>query len=395
MVTLGGVIALCEKLCNVESFDVIENVIRALGKVVFENAYSILTANGFLYLLQIIDFFDVVKQKNILNLLINATKYISAPTNIETYIAPAISHLTGVIKYRDNKTKEILELVIILYRTICDSINRLYDLSPVNIPKLKKDYELLVTNDLLDNFFEIVVAGANSEAYLALTNKIWQSLMIILRYLCKFSPKICKYFINHGIFNIIQSMLATNPQKQTDESIRIRIQEINESVILLLDAILPQKNLIITEGKEKDIEAGRLILETEKETILSEQGNIITVLSQAVLPQVIEIYDESAALSTKFFCSQIIDKLCYRCPDSILVKVLGSHANAFFIYDNLSSSEPIFVCFGLKLCEMILQKLSKIYIRELKREGVFEIVKKLNDFEYFKAKYGQIGRAHV
>jgi len=391
MVTLGGVTILCEKLANVESFEVVENILRALGKIVHENAYSILAANGFLYLLQLIDFFDHVKQKSILSLLTTMVKYINAPENIETYLAPAMPLFKGIIVYRNSeeKSKEILELAISLYSAITDSIARMHELAPFNIGKLRKNYEFVAPKELMDNFFEILIAGSSSAGYLALTDKTWQNIMIALRYLCKFSPRVCKQFISNGIFQFIQGMLSSSPQPDADETTHIRIQEINESVVLLLDAILPQKQLSKALGKEAEGDVERVLIDSEKEKILMDQGEAITSLCKAVLPRIIAIYDESAALTTKFFCLQIIDKFYDMCLPEVIVKVLQPQAIAYFIYENLTSVESIFVCFGLKLCEVILQKLSKIYIRELKREGVFEIVNKLQDIEALSEKISQ------
>ena len=58
IVSQGGVSILCKKLENVSSFELVEHVIKALDKISLENAYSILSANGLLYLIQLIEFFD-------------------------------------------------------------------------------------------------------------------------------------------------------------------------------------------------------------------------------------------------------------------------------------------------------------------------------------------------
>lgn len=62
IVSSGGVAILCKKLQSVESFDLIERVIKALEKIALENPNSILAANGLLYMSQLIEFFDYVQQ---------------------------------------------------------------------------------------------------------------------------------------------------------------------------------------------------------------------------------------------------------------------------------------------------------------------------------------------
>eukprot|EP01022_Parablepharisma_sp_SALTPOND_P012544 TRINITY_DN1618_c0_g1_i1.p1 TRINITY_DN1618_c0_g1~~TRINITY_DN1618_c0_g1_i1.p1 ORF type:complete len:1441 (+),score=186.83 TRINITY_DN1618_c0_g1_i1:639-4961(+) len=392
---LGGVDALCQKLASVESFELVENVVRALEKVALENPYAILAANGILYMSQLIDFFDFGKQKTILSLLTTMAKSIGAPQDIESYIIPAVPSLKNLLRYRDSdeKSKEITELSTAFYVAICDSVSRFYEFNPANIPKFRKDYEMISSDDLIDSLFELLLVGSSSPGYLALTTKTWQNVMATLRYMCKFSPKICKYSVGHGVLGIIQTMLSgeSGSDSKSTENVQAATQEAIESVILLLDAILPQKHLINTSGKEGENEAERFSLESEKEKILFDQGGAVEVLGETVLAQVIHIYEESAALGTKFFCLQTIDKLCYLCDSSAIVKVLNPQAAALFIYDNLSSVESMFVCFGLRLCEIVLQKLAKVqkqYIVSLKREGVFELAKQLHDFTYLDKQYG-------
>ncbi len=391
---------LCQKLGNVESFELVENVVRALDKIALENPYSILAGNGLLYMAQLIDFFDYAKQKTILPLMTLTVKSLGSPHDIEAFIAPAAGAFKNVLKYRDSddKSREIMELASSFYVSICDSISRFYEFLPTNISKFRKDYELVAPEDLLDNIFEMILVGSSSPGYAALSTKTWQNLMITLRYLCKFSPKLCKYAVGNGVLNIIQGMLSSSDSpasavegKSLEESSQ-GTQDASEAVILLLDAILPQKYLINVSGKEGESELERYQLEAEKEKILVDQSDIVELLGSTVLPRVISIYEESAALGTKFFCLQSIDKLCYLCDPTAIAKVLDPRAAALFICDNLSSPESLFVCFGLRLTEIVMQKLApkqRDYIVSLKREGVFGQFRQLHDFAYLNRQYGQ------
>ena len=53
---------LCKKLQNVESFDLVDRIIRALEKIAAEMPNAILAGNGLLFLSQLIDFFDYQQQ---------------------------------------------------------------------------------------------------------------------------------------------------------------------------------------------------------------------------------------------------------------------------------------------------------------------------------------------
>ena len=58
----GGVGLLCKRLESVESFELLENVIRALEKIATEIPYAILTANGLVSLARLLDFFEYPQQ---------------------------------------------------------------------------------------------------------------------------------------------------------------------------------------------------------------------------------------------------------------------------------------------------------------------------------------------
>jgi len=397
LASMGGVELLCQKLANVDSFELVENVIHALEKIALENPYSILTGNGILYMSQLIDFFDFQKQKKVLSLLIAIAKSINVPQDIETYVAPATQNFKTLLRYRDGdeKSKEIMELATTFYILICDAVSKFYEFAPTSIPKFRKDYELCITEDIIDSLFEMIIVGSSSPGFSVLSAKTWQNIMATLRYGCKFSPKIYKYVIEHGILNVIQGMLSEVSQtdtKPTENEKSTITQEASESSIILLDALLPQKHLIATSGKDAEYEAERFVLENEREKILLEQGGALEALAEAVLSNVIHIYDESPALSTKFFCLQTIDKLLNLCDPKAISTVFDPLSAALFIYDNLSSVESIFVCFGLRLSEIILQKMLKVnkqYLVSFKREGVFSMVKTLHDFGYLEKQYGQ------
>jgi hypothetical protein len=63
---MGGVTKLCQRLEGIESFELIETIIRALDKVAGEMPYAVLTANGLTCLAKIVDFFEQPQQVSIL-----------------------------------------------------------------------------------------------------------------------------------------------------------------------------------------------------------------------------------------------------------------------------------------------------------------------------------------
>lgn len=397
--SLGGVAILCQMLSNVQSMELVENVVKALDKIAAEIPYSILEGGGLAYLSKIVDFFEYTQQKMVMKLLIIVTKALNAPSDIQNFVVPALDGIKNLVKYRDNdeKSKEIMELGTNAYINICDAISRFYEFNAANIIEFRNGFEMIAPEELIDNLFEMILVGSSSPGFTSLTTKTWQNSMASLRYLCKFSAKNCRQCMTNGILNIVQSMLSGTqmgvnmPTNVISKEVQ-SAQDASETAIYLLDAILPLKHLINTAGKDKDLETERFRIESDKEKIILEQGNALEILSEAVLPKVVRICEETAGLSIKFFCLQTIDKLCYLCDPAAVVKVFNPQDVAQFIYDILTSSENLFVCFGLHIIETVMQKLvkeQKSYVTSFKREGVFEQVKLLNDMEYLDKQYTQ------
>ena len=386
VVATDGVNVLCEKLEAIESFEILEIVIRALQKIALENPYSILVANGMLYLLQLIDFFDIKKQKTILSLLVIVAKSMNIPQNIEIHIAPVIPLLTNLLK--QEKPKEIIELALTLYTTITESMSKFCEITIKYAEKLEKLINLISPEDILSNLFDMMSMFTNYGEI-----KYWQNLMTSISWLCKLSIRNYDYMIQRGVLGAIKNILTAESRVSvTDiielENIESGIKEVKESVVLLLNAVLPQTDLMNSNTKELDFP----ILESEKEKRLMEKREALLDFGEIVLPCILAIYDETASPYTKLLCLQIIDKLWYLCDIEIVLKTISPQSCALFVYDNLSHTELILVCFGLRLCEVVIEKLAKHqkdYITYLQREGVIKLIKSLKNKEYLNSKYVQ------
>ena len=231
---------------------------------------------------------------------------------IEAFVVPAMSSLINVVRYRDNdeKSKEIMELASNLLANISDALTRFNDPNNGNLANNKKCIEAIATEELIDNLLEMIFVGTNSPNYSALTMKTWDNILHILRYMCKFSPKICRQCVSNGLLNVLAGMLenfkpgvkfSLNALIGEPQS-NLRCEDTSVTAILLLDAILPQKQLLSAEGK--GTEAEQYATELEKEKNIFDQGSTMQLLVEGVFPKIVQIFEESVALSTKFYCVQ-------------------------------------------------------------------------------------------
>jgi len=406
IVSIGGVVLLCQKLQNIESFELVEHIIKALDKISLENAYCVLAANALNYMAQILDFFDFTQQKNVLRIMNVIVRAIGSIQDLETYILPAIGLLSGFIKFHDSdeKSKEIMELATTLLATICEAMPRVYGTKPENFSKLRAYIEEISRGSLLDNLLDMLFIAGSSKGFSALTPRTWNNVMQIVKYLCKNSPKVCKHAISKGLLNVIQTILSTDSLvldsgiSHIEASFKEPILSlentdiINENSISLLDSLLPCKHLLVTCTKSVSIEMLEdCATEGSKEKIFTEAGPVlIDMLLNSILPKVLQILENTSSPITKLYCLQIIDKILAICGTEKICNILTPQISAQFLYEGLSSNEPLFVCFGVRFAEFIITKLAKVhekYIKYLKREGVIEQIKQLQEFSYLDNKF--------
>ena len=91
-------------------------------------------------------------------------------------------------------------------------------------------------------------------------------------------------------------------------------------------------------------------------------------------------------------CLEIIDKISSICKPEVLSKIISPQTIAQFLYDNINSDESIYVCIGMRLVEMTIEKLSKLntlYLKCMVREGVFEQIKQLQSNDYLETKFSK------
>ncbi len=330
------------------------------------------------------------------------TRAFSGAQDLENFVVPAMGALAGLIRYHDgdDRSKEVMELGTNILANVCDAVTKFADSRPENAAKMRFFIEKIAPESLLDNLFEMIFVAANSPNYSALSARTWSNIMLVLRYMCRYSPKVCRHCVSNGVLSALQNMLSG--EKSAARILHLDSKyprvgqetvDVGESAILLLDAILPHKYLLNMMGKCGEIaDFEQYSMEAEKEKIFLDQGSAVQMLGEAVFPRIVGVYEGSVSASTRFYCLQIIDKLCYLCDPAAIAKIMPPQPAAQFIYDNLSSSEPLFVCFGLRIAELVMQKLvryQKLYLRLLKREGVLGQLRQLQDYPYLDRKYCQ------
>ncbi len=328
--------------------------------------------------------------------MVAITRGFGGVQDLENFAVSSSSSLALLVRFRDSdeRSKEITELGTTILSNICDAAGKLADSGADSLARMCSVVEKIAGARLLDDLLELVFVAANSPGFSAISARAWGNVLLSLRCMCRYSAGVCKRCVSNGLISALQTVLS-GKDKLFRVGERSDTVDIGEGAILLLDSILPHKYLMTTMGKDPEtppLDFELYSIESDKERVFLDQGSTAQMLGEAIFPRIVQIYEDSVSQSTRFYCIQLIDKLCNLCDPVAVAKILSPQPAAQFIYDNMSSAEPLFVCFGLRMAEMVLQRLAgkeKAYLKFFQREGVLSQLRMLLDYPYLDQKYCQ------
>ena len=295
IVIKGGIPLLVKKLQDIASFELIEQTIKLLEKLALDNHQQIIANNALVYMGQLLEFFDFSQQKNVLRLMNFLAKNVSARNDYESFVIPVIKLLPSTLRYNsDNKFKDVLELGSNLLSVICELLPIMYGTKSEDIAMLKTRVEEIAIEEIKRNTIDTLFVAVNSSNYSAITPQTLYNIMQILRFLCKYSEKICKELVSVGILHVIKGLLSTDTKLIANVNIDPTKNQgnedvVGEGVVLLLDSILPYKSLLLDSKDNKDAKrTTKYLTEAAKEEILENQGAHIKVIWEAILPRIIK-----------------------------------------------------------------------------------------------------------
>jgi len=304
------------------------------------------------------------------------TRRLDISSDFETYIVPAIKPLGNLLhcKCIDADMKEKLEGITQVYFNICNAILRTHDDHPSNISFFQKSFELIAPTELISNLLNILTIASTTKISIISPNT-WNNIIFSLRNICNYCPEVSLQCISGGLLHVIQKLL-------NEKQILTGMEKSQESAILLIDAILPQKYLMEASKKDRELNKIRIEIELKKEQIVLSQTDAIQILCENVLVKLIEIFEETMNLNMKLSCIHSIEKLCKLCNLDAIAKTINPIIAARLVIQNLNMNDNVFVAMGLSFLELVLQKLAEIngdYLIQARREGIFEKLMQFND----------------
>lgn len=299
------------------------------------------------------------------------TKEIEIESDLETFVIPAIGSIAGMLHFSesDEKSKEIIEATSTILFNICNSLKKHFENSPTLIGEIRQYTDKLCSDELLSNLLKIISMGVKTQNYAGLSQKTMQNFLISLQIMCIFSPLICKKCVSNIVFITLLTILSTS--KIEDNT------NLQESIILLINAILPMQHLISPKRKVKTCDKEYYDIETEKAKTIEE---FVEKLCDFSFSKTVLVFEETRAANIKFACVQVIEKLLNLCQNTEkVIKLFSPQIASKFIKENLSSEEILCNCFGLECAEIMFKKLCPIqslYFSQAMREGIFDLIQK-------------------
>jgi len=365
----GGMKCLCELLIGVD-MEIIENMINIFQKIVPQVPDAVLSAHGIYYLLMVANEVSLSfeKKKSVLILIRYLIGRLQQRTEFENLIVPVMPLITNLTRYIDNdaNSKQLMEISIELVSEVIRLTSNLEDIKNEGPDKT-------YSNKLMSNLLEMLLIGAHSTGFTALTEKTWFSLMITLRFLLC-TPQGLEFALKRGLLEILQDVnKKTTRINNLPEEVYLNTKIIKETIVGLFDKILPEKNL-------------KSPFDNVNRISIMEKYKVLEKLVENVIPYVLEVYEEATSYTNKLYCAQVIHKLCY---SPKVCNKLDPNIATSFIIDNLMHKELMIACFGLKILEMFLKEFPKQYFSHFKKRGLFELIRRLHNLLYINYYYNQ------
>ncbi|MCQ2815729.1 MAG: hypothetical protein MJ252_00535 [archaeon] len=437
IVKCGGTKQICNKLSNVDNFEALEDSIKLLEKMSNENIVSLLEAKVFIYILQLIDFFDLNLRKNVLKCCLNITKGIISYEEIEKYIQDGIPFLITLMRLDGSAEIE---------KTICDlAIQNLFNIlncakkfTTAYENKIKDLCLTLTEAGVIENLFELFInfynSKNNSKGIIDPSKSIVgedtvNNILKVFESLCEIDENIVNNLLDKGMLDYIYQVLYNElgmtkdnneeinhssiedeemTERNDEQNLKVssNLQSIYQGIFGLLISFFPlveqerelkgnersEFNLLDAETKEekKDYKSMKILNPKNSKyfNFFSEKilflliKNILNIPSTYTTLMVIRLITMYILVNEQQNIDKYIDE---NNLSNSLSKMLDSRDTSYII--------EVFI-----LVDLIMTQTPKKFIIPFIREGIVENIKKANRMDpnnFYIAKETDLSRSKI
>ncbi|XP_065854953.1 E3 ubiquitin-protein ligase UPL4 [Euphorbia lathyris] len=342
LVKHDAVAVLCQQLMAIEYLDVAEQCLQALEKISREQPLVCLQGGAIMAVLSFIDFFSTSVQRVALSTVVNVCKKL--PTECPSCME-AVPILCNLLQYED---QQLVENVVICLMKIAERVS-----------KSSEMLDELCKHGLINQAMHLI--DLNSRTTLSQT--IYNGLIELLVKLSSGSIVAFRTLHELNVSRILKDILATYDVSHGMSSLHAVDGHGNQvhEVLKLLNELLPHV------AKNQDVPQEM----TEKESFLVDHPDMMHQFSSDILPMLVQVVNSGANLYVCYGCLSVMKKLVYYSKSDMLVESLKNANISSFLAGVCSRKDHHVLILALQIAEIILQKLSDVFLNSFVKEGVF------------------------
>ncbi|KAL0555512.1 hypothetical protein IC582_009460 [Cucumis melo] len=350
----GGVPAFCKRLGAIEYSDVAEQCFQALEKISQEHPVACLEGGAVMAVLTFIDFFPTIIQRMALRIVVNVCKKL--PSECPPNLIEAVPILCNLLQYDD---EELVENVARCMIKIAECVHQSSEL-----------LDGLCQHGLIQHAIRLI----NLNSRTTLSQTIYNDLLGVLIKLASGSIVAFETLYELNISNTLKDILsAYNLSHGVSSSCAVVDGQRNQvcEVLKLLNELLPTE-----DAKTEQL--------SEKVSFLVGNPKQLQKFGLDILPLLVQVVSSGANLYVCCGCLTIIYKFVCLGESDMLVELLENSNISSFLAGVFTRKDHHVLMLGLKITEIILQKLASIFLKSFVKEGVYFAIDALISPEKYK-----------
>ncbi|KAG5519307.1 hypothetical protein PMAC_001932 [Pneumocystis sp. 'macacae'] len=382
-VVYGGAIPiLCQRLLEIQYIDLAEQALSTLEKISTEHPTAIVRDGGLTACLTYFDFFSTNLQRTAIITAANCCKNI--PSDCFAIARDVISMLQNIIRNNDRK---VLEQACLCVTRIVESFRHYPD-------KL----EQLLSNDIL----QIIMSVLSNTSTNAISLSTYTQFLHVLAIASKSSPNLSIAILKLKVVETIYYILIgkfPNDVDSSEENITNTLyilihrprEHIYETLNLMCELLpnLPRDddifNVCVGENFQLQISPSKLakykMLDERRLRLLENCQEEMKHFSRVLTPILVDIYHSAININVRQKVMIILLKIVINLKEDVLCESIKHSQFSFFLATVLSQHEyPSLILGALQLSELLLRRLSKIYLEMFVREGIIQSIYEISDF---------------
>ncbi|XVF07968.1 hypothetical protein REPUB_Repub06bG0184900 [Reevesia pubescens] len=316
--------------------------LQALEKISRDQPLACLQAGAIMAVLNFIDFFSISVQRVALSTVVNICKKL--PSEGPAPFVEAVPKLCDLLKHEDQQLVESVATCLIkISERMCQSSEMM---------------EELCKHELINQVTHLI----NLNSRTTISQPICNGLIGLLVKLSSGSFLAFRSLYELNISSTLKDVLSTYDLSHGMSSPHLVDGNCNQvhEVLKLLNELLPT-----SAGDQRN----QVVL--DKESFLADHPDLLQKFGTDILPMLVQVVNSGANIYVCYGCLSVICKIVFLSKSDMLVELLKTANIPSFLAGVFTRKDHHLLMLALQIAEMILQKLSDVYLNSFIKEGVF------------------------